>query len=629
MSRRPAPAQGSRERGAAVGRLGTIAFAAVAALFLGLTGASAVSAAGASASAASDASSAANEPLTVGVTGEVDTLNPMTFVMAVSYTLQSYLWDGLTAASKDSITGIAPSLAESWDVAPDGLTVTYHLRDGLAWSDGLPLTAADVEYTLDRVLAGGPSGGNWGSFLANVTAVTALDQTTVRLELDSPNATMPKLPIPILPKHVFEKYPDENLDAYPVDPAHIVTSGAYRLVEGSSGSAIYRFEAWPGNWRGESPVRFVNWRLFQAQDTVTQALLKGEIDFTLSINSLQLRLLESQPNVVANEYPELGVFAEVGFNSGSIDIETGEPLGDPNPAVLDPRFRYALSTAFDRTQVAHKAFKDSFVPLKTIIANGFEEFRWEVPADEPSDYDPELAARRLDEAGYPLGPDGKRMLPSGQPVGTLRIAVDPSSPSDLIGAKLVSEWMEDLGFDMRLTAMSNGKLDEAVMSGNYDMFWWGWAYDADPDQVLVYLTCDQRGVFSDSWYCSDEFDALYAQQKNELDPDRRAAIIKDMQRVLYQDAPYIVMGANTGKQAYRTDRWQGWSSWLQKGGNVMWDVAALYDLHPAPASAGGDADRPSQVAVILYGSIAGITIIVLLGRILVVRWRRSTAEERE
>lgn len=629
MSRRPTPEPGSKARRLRADWLRGTALAAAAVVFLSLAGVSAAASAAATASAGSDATRAENEPLTVGVTGEVDTLNPMTFVMAVSYTLQSYLWDGLTAASKDSITAIAPSLAESWDVAPDGLTVTYHLRDGLTWSDGLPLTASDVEYTLDRVLAGGPAGGTWGSFLDNVTAVTALNDTTVRLDLSSPNSTLPKLPIPILPRHVLEKYPDENLDAYPVDPAHIVTSGAYRLIEGSSGSALYRFEAWPGNWRGESPVHFVNWRLFQAQDTVTQALLKGEIDYTLSINSLQMRLLESQPNIVANEYPELGVFDEVGFNSGSIDIETGAPLGDPNPAVLDPRFRYALSTAFDREQIAHKAFKDSFVPLKTIIANGFEQFRWDPPADEPSDYDPELAAQRLDEAGYPLGPNGMRMLPDGEPVGTLRLAVDPANPSDLIGAKLVSEWMEDLGFDMRLTAMSNGKLDEAVMSGNYDMFWWGWAYDADPDQVLVYLTCDQRGVFSDSWYCSDEFDALYVQQKNELDPDRRDAIIKDMQRVLYQDAPYIVMGANTGKQAYRTDRWQGWSSWLQKDGNVMWDVAALYDLHPAPASARAGGDRQTQVAVVLYGSIAGIIIIVLLGQILVARWRRSTAEERE
>lgn len=177
----------------------------------------------------------------------------MTFVMAVSYTLQSYLWDGLTAASKDSITEIAPSLAESWDVAPDGLTVTYHLRDGLTWSDGLALTASDVEYTLDRVLAGGPSGGNWGSFLDNVTTVTALDDATVQLELASPNATMPKLPIPILPKHVFEQYPDENLDAYPVDPGHLVTSGAYRLIEGSSGSASIGSRRGRGTGGGRAP----------------------------------------------------------------------------------------------------------------------------------------------------------------------------------------------------------------------------------------------------------------------------------------------------------------------------------------------------------------------------------------
>lgn len=578
----------------------------------------------------SDESPESDNTLTVGVTGEVDTLNPMTYILAVSYTLQTYLWDGLTAPSPTSITDIAPSLAESWDVAPNGLTITYHLRPGLKWSDGRALTAADAEYTFERVLAGGPPKGTWGSYLENVTSVSAPDDLTVQLKLSSPNVMLPRLSIPILPKHVFEKYSDEDLDEYPVDPENLVTSGPYRLLEGGSGSSLYRFEAWSGNWRGESPVRYVNWRLFQAQDTVMQALIKGEIDYTLSIDALQMRGLADQPNIVTNEYPELGVFVNVGFNTGSVDTTTGDPLGDPNPAVLDPDFRRALSTAFDREQIRTKAFKGSLIPLTTVVAAGFEEFQWDpAAAGEPTDYDPELAADRLDEAGYVRGTDGKRMLPNGEPIGTLRLVVDPAVPADLAGARLVGEWMDDLGIDTRVTTMSNSKLNDTILSGNYDMFWWGWAYDADPDQILTYLTCAERGVFSDTWYCSEEYDDLYAQQKTDLDPASRIATIKAMQELLYQEAPYIVLGGNMGQQAYRTDRWQGWTSWLQDDGNVMWDVGALFDLRPADGTTGNGVASPRRVAAFVYGSLAGTVALALLLRLSVVRWRRSTAEDRE
>lgn len=567
--------------------------------------------------------------LTIASMGEVDTLNPMMYILSNSYALIPYLFEALTSPSHESLAEQGPGLADSWDVAPDGLTVTYHMRPELKWSDGTPLTAVDAAYTLNRVLEGGPGGSTWGNYLDNVSTVTAPDARTVMLGLSAPSATLPKLPIPILPKRIFEKYPDGKLDQYPLDPKDLVTSGPYRLLEGGAGSSLYRFEAWPGNWRGPSPVKYVDWQFFKAQDTIMQAILKGDVDYTANVNALQVRKLRGQPHIVADQFPLLGNFLEVGFNSGSSDPGTGKPLGDPNPAVLDPRFRFALSTAFDPAEISRKAFKGGMSPLRTVVPDGFPDFQWKPPAQDTK-YDPKLAAQRLDEAGYKLNADGRRTLPGGKPMPQLRIAVDASEQSSLLATRLIREWMQNLGFDIVIDAMTADKLNEEVLSGNYDMFWWGWGFSDDPDALLIYLTCGQRALQSDSWYCSKEYDELYAEQKHELDHDKRIEIVKKMQQVLHEDAPYIVLGQPMGQQAYRSDRWQGWTPAFQPGGDVMADVSSLYSLKPTGnAAQDRSADRAVKTASLVYGSFAALIPVLLIGRITMVRWRRATAEERE
>ncbi len=96
-----------------------------------------------------------------------------------------------------------PGLAESWETSEDGLTWTFHIRDGVLWSDGEPLTAADIAFTYNRILDGGPEAATWSSYFTSVTEITAPDDLTVVLTLDKPNAVLPLLPIPIVPEHIW------------------------------------------------------------------------------------------------------------------------------------------------------------------------------------------------------------------------------------------------------------------------------------------------------------------------------------------------------------------------------------------------------------------------------------------
>ncbi|WP_162465107.1 MULTISPECIES: ABC transporter substrate-binding protein [unclassified Mycolicibacterium] len=564
---------------------------------------------------------------TVGTIDEIDSLNPMLAILSGGLFFSTFLYDGITTVSHDGFSA-APGLAESWEGSEDSLTWTYHFRTGLHWSDGRPLTAEDAAYTLNRI-QGGPGEGTWGNYLTSVEKIEAPDPATLVLHLEEPNSILPRLPIPVMPKHVLEPYPNDRLADLPISPGNLVSSGPFRLIEGSPGGSMYRFENNPDNWRGPSDIDVLTFRLFKSQDTITQALVKGEIDYTRSLSVLQAEVLKKNPDITARFFNATGEFRELGFNTGSIDVKTGKPSGDPNPAVLDPRFRYALTTAIDRQAIADKAFQGGATPLATVIAPAFEKFRWDPPADEAAIYDPERSARLLDEAGYRLGPNGVRTLPDGTPLKPLRLIGRSDDQTSLGTVQLVREWFENLGIPTKVTAMEENKLQDVVQSGNYDVFDWSWGYDDDPESVLMYFTCDQRGLWSDSWYCNDEYDALYASEKRRTDPEKRIADIRKMQQVLYRDAPYIITVAPKAGEAYRSDRFHG----LPAGDDLdlLFDVDSFFNVKPGPAQAGAGAGGTSAAAgdtVLIVGAGAGAVLLVGALWLLVRRRRRATAEDR-
>ena len=84
------------------------------------------------------------------------------------------------------------------------------------------------------------------------------------------------------------------------------------------------------------------------------------------------------------------------------------------------------------------------------------------------------------------------------------------------------EWLADLDIDSEVETYESSKLTDVILEGNFDTFEWGWYVEPDPDSILSYLTCGQLGNWSDSWYCNEEYDALYEQQHVEMDDAARA-----------------------------------------------------------------------------------------------------------
>jgi peptide/nickel transport system substrate-binding protein len=588
------------------------------------------------------------EPVTftVGLTNEVDSFNPFLGIEAESYEMWALTYDYLVGYKMTDMSPEA-SLATEWETSEDGLTWTFTMRDDAVWSDGEPLTAEDVAYTYNRVLDGGPEAASWSSYLTSVETVEATDDTTLVMSLKRPNAVLPLLPIPIIPEHVWSDVSEDEVKSYAAEPADdqpVVGSGPFRLVEGTAGGSTYRFEANPDYWAGAPHVDEVVFRVYKSEDPAVQALIKGEIDFVEGISALQVKSLEGEEGITAHNGDSPG-FDEIAFNTGARDPETEEPIGDGNPALEDPAFRHALGYAVDLDAIIERVYQGAGQPGDTLIPPAYPMWRWEPPEEDAFTFDLEKAGQLLDEAGYTMGDDGLRTMPDGSPIGSLRLYGRSESKVSTGVLNFFQEWLAEIGIESEVTAYESNKLTGIILDGEFDVFEWGWYVEPDPDSILSYMTCGQRGSWSDSWYCNEEYDELYAAQNAETDDDARAEMVKRMQEIFFYDSPYIITAYSAIGEAARTDRFACFQPQPDPGGVWLIQYGAHNYLEVRPADEAGDCDGVES-AVGASGdtsasadddgvgtaAMVGIAVaagVVLLGAGVWAARRRSTAGERE
>ena len=124
------------------------------------------------------------------------------------------------------------------------------------------------------------------------------------------------------------------------------------------------------------------------------------------------------------------------------------------------------------------------------------------------------------------------------------------------------------------TLMDEDSLIGLYPAFDFDLVYWGWGLDPDPDFAMLIFTCDQReeGGWSDSGYCNEEFEQMYAEQAITVDHETRRQLIWDMSAKLYEERPYIVLSYVKNIQAYRSDRFTGFNL---APGDILWKAGLL------------------------------------------------------
>jgi len=553
----------------------------------------------------------------------VDGVNPFSSQSGIAWESFRLCYNFLTWYDADYKP--APDAAESWEVSQDGLRWTFHLRPDLTWSDGRPLTAHDVAFTYNLIL----KTRHWMyvQYLVGVTSVTAPDDATVVIATEKPSSGMLALYIPILPEHVWSKVDPDKLDYFKNMP--MVCSGPFRVTEvkKSHWTTLEASPDYPQALGGPPHVQTVRFEIYQTAETMVADYKAGNLDAISSFTALDYRTLKDMPGTTIDAGPSIG-FHQLSFNCWDSPKSKGDPL------TRDVSIRQAVAWAIDREKINTLSMGGLATTGAAMFGPAQPSWRWTPPADQAYSYDPEKARQILDAAGYvDRDGDGVREAPGGEPLAFHFVALN-EYPEDLSAAKMIVGWCRDVGIELKLDQMAEGAfLDQFYDNANYDLFIWSWGGDIDPGFMLSTYTTTQVMNNSMNQYSNPEYDALFDQQAQALDPadpsdlSKRQAIVFQMEEIIHRDCPDIVLWYNVNLVAYRTDRWTGYVRAPGPEGAPFWNMirTTYQDVQPVAATEGASATGSSATVWIVVGAAVAVAAIVAV--VLVRRRPRAVEDE--
>lgn len=562
---------------------------------------------------------------------DVDSLNPFLQVFGVTDAMMTYQYEPLVTWSPEDNTEF-PAIAETWEVSEDAKTWTFHLEEGAKWSDGEPIVAEDVKWTVEAIQQNDALKTARGSLVENIAKVEAPDETTVIYRMAEPQAPNPGTDLPIVPSHIWSKLDDP---AEFKNDRDTVGSGPFIITEYAKSSGVTMVSN-PNYRHGQAKIDDLIFVPYKNADAAVQALKSGEVDLVDDMTVAQFKSLQNVEGVSAISGTGKG-FSAMAINPGAKDID-GNDLGNGNPVLQDTVVRQAIVRAIDNETMRKRVLEGLAVPGTGTVPPLYPRFFWKVdPVDLPLAYDPEAANKLLDDAGYEKGADGVRLDKSGNPI-SLRLMGRSSSSAHQQNADFVVPWLKEIGIDVKVNMLSDSQVNDESVLGNYDMYFTGWNVGPDPDFILSINLCSSRpnadgtGATSESNWCDPEFDELYAQQRSETDEAKRADIILEMQKIKYNAAVNNIMYYADRFQAYRSDRFTGAQMQPADGGVLMrqngpWGV---YSLTPVEgAASGGSGDVAASGGSATWWVVGGIAAVVVIGSGIVLSRRRSQADDRE
>ena len=564
-----------------------------------------------------------SKTLTVAVAQSVDSLSPFLATRLVSTSILRLTYEYLTAYDpKDAHT--IPGLATSWKPSADKLTWTYTIRKNSKWSDGKPVTAEDAAWTFTTMMTDDGAATANGSYVSNFKKVTATSPTELVIELKKPMATMEAIDVPIVPKHVYEKVKDfskfNNDKTFP-----IVSNGPFIVTDYKPDSYV-KLKANKDFWRGAPKFDQLIFKYYKDNDAAVEALRKGEVSFVQNLTPAQAASLGKAKDIKVNDAPGRRFYA-LATNPGA-QAKNGEKFGKGDPSLRDERVRHALFMAIDREAIIDRVFQGHAVKGEGYIPPRFATYFWKPSEKQELSYDPKKAAKLLDEAGYKLNADGKRIGKDGKPLD-YKILCHATDPQDTATAKYLKEWFGALGIGLHVECLDN--VTDPWLAGDYDLAFDGWSVNPDPDYVLSIHTCDALPATpkdtgaTDNFICDKKYDELYRKQLAEYDPDKRADLVKQIQSRLYDLGYMNVMAYPNSVEAYRTDQIKSITTMPEKAGNIYGQDGYWSWWSAVPADSDGSSGSGT-------GVIIGIVVAVVVlagGGVFVAMRRRSTAEDRE
>jgi peptide/nickel transport system substrate-binding protein len=590
--------------------------AAVAALTCFALSGSALAQTSSAPSASASGTSSGKVVFRVGVPGDMISPNPLLATNGDDYETLFNIYDMLFNFNPKDLTP-SPGLATACDPSTDYMTWTCTIRSGVTWSDGTPLTAEDIAFTY-RFIETTDQNEVFTSYLPYSPTFSAPNATT--LIWKSPKPTFaPTIPpwVPILPEHVWKQFEGDGKAARAFSNVPAVGSGPFVLTSWNQGQG-WTEEANKNYWGGAPTIDEIQYKVFDSQEAMVQALRSGQVDFVDNLNPTLFNSLEGVPNIGLVK-ATASTFSNLAFNFGGQG-----PDATNNPVLQDVKVRQAIAMAVNKQRIVDKVWQGDAQVGSVITLPSRPQWFYTPPNLDSQSYDPAAANALLDQAGYAQKDgNGIRLDKNGNPI-VLNIITLPEETGSVDSGKLIAADLEQVGIGVHLQSMSDKQVTNSNWAtGDFDAYVWGWGGDPDPNFILSIFITSQCLGWSDGCYSNPTYDKMYEHQSKILDHTQRAAYINKMQQLIFDQVPEIVLNYPNYLQAYRTDTFTGYKPEPTDGGTYLFGWGNQYQgLRPlAAADSSSSTGIPSWVWV-----VGGVAVIAVIAFVALSRRRREEEE---
>ncbi len=502
--------------------------AAVIALAAGLFGACAGekkesgTRAGAENAAAATAVPAYGDAIVEGSIGDVSGFLTAVTSDSASHDAAAYVFNGLVRYDRN--LNLEGELAESWDVSPDGKTITFHLRKGVAWHDNVPFTSDDVMFTYKRMIDP-KTPTAYGEDFKQVKRASAPDPHTFVVVYDKPFApALASWGMHILPKHLLETYPD--ISKSPLNSKQPIGTGPFRFVEWKTGEKLV-FEANPGYFEGRPYLSRVITRVIPDQATLFLELKSGGLD-SMGLTPLQY----TRQTDTADFRNAFNKYKYLSFGYTYLGFRLSHPL------FSDKRVRQAIAHAINKQEIIDGVLfglgQEATGPYKpgTWVHN---------PNVRRYPYDPARATALLAEAGWKTGADG--MLAKSGRKFAFTVLTNAGNDSRAKTAAIIQQNLAAVGIRMEIRTLEwSAFINDFVNKRKFDALILGWTITQDPDQFDIWSsTKTGPRELNHVGFKNAEVDRLLEEGRRTFDLETRKAAYFRIQEILAEEQPYVFL----------------------------------------------------------------------------------------
>ncbi|MDQ1590157.1 MAG: peptide/nickel transport system substrate-binding protein [Pyrinomonadaceae bacterium] len=450
------------------------------------------------------------------------TLDPLRGTDAASERYRQLMFNQLMR--KDPKFDYEGELASNVVTAPDGLSVTFTLRDGVKFHDGKPLTSADVKYTFDKLFASdSPKAlsfveGSGANKQPLVTSIEATDPRTVVFRLRRPWLELfaNLIPIAIIPEGTFESQAIKPLG-----------SGAFKFISYDESQQVVELEANEDYWEGAPNIKRLRVKVILDANTQQAELVAGRVD--LAVNTAlspdaYVNLAKNQ-NLQVVQSPGVNV-QYIGFNSESAPVNNA-------------RVRQAIAYAIDRESIIKNLLQGQARIAHSILP----QESWAYSTSQKTyNYDPAQAKKLLDEAGF-TDPDGDGpRLRFAEPL-SFKISASNSVVRQYAG--VMQNSLREVGIPVNIETLEDNTLREAQRNGQYQLTAGRWVGgNQDPIFLRDLYTYLSGGNFNRGRYRNAELDKILGEAVATADRAKAKTLYAAAQDVISREVPMLPLWYN-------------------------------------------------------------------------------------